>query len=218
MSVRPVSGRSYSTEVTKTEQDPAAAASSLISLFPGSTPAAKAGSVLLFSSIAAWLISKEIYIVDGEFFELGCLFGAYYIWWSGGKEGAKEYFEDRQSTIRNVLNAAREEHKEVVRERMTHIAKLSDVVDVTKSLFGTAKDIAKLEAECYELKQRVAYTQEVKSVLDSWVRYETSVREREQRVLAESVIQKIRSQLMEPGMQNKILQQAVADVEKAVKA
>jgi F-type H+-transporting ATPase subunit b len=76
--------------------DPTESASALINLFPGSTPSAKASSVLLASSIAAWLISKEIYVLDGEVFEAACIFGAYYIWYNGAKEGAVEYFNGRQ--------------------------------------------------------------------------------------------------------------------------
>ncbi|KAJ3376951.1 atp4 subunit B of the stator stalk of mitochondrial F1F0 ATP synthase, partial [Entophlyctis sp. JEL0112] len=61
-------------------------------------------------------------------------------------------------------------------------------------------DIARLEAEAYELQQRVSYTHEVKSVLDSWVRHETAVREKEQKLLAEAVIAKIRAELSDPRM------------------
>ncbi|KAJ3001486.1 UNVERIFIED_CONTAM: atp4 subunit B of the stator stalk of mitochondrial F1F0 ATP synthase, partial [Siphonaria sp. JEL0065] len=148
---------------------PAAQAQSLINLFPGETLASKAASVLLSSSIAAYLISKEIYILDGEVFAVLTIFGAYYLWYQGGKEGFVQYFSDKQNTIRNVLTAAREQHAAVVKERIDHIGKLADAVEVTKGLFEISRDIAKLEAEAYELKQRVAYTSEVKSVLDSWV-------------------------------------------------
>ncbi|KAI8847877.1 hypothetical protein BC829DRAFT_444249 [Chytridium lagenaria] len=210
-----ISERNYASDAKK---DPAEAATALINMFPGQTPAQKAGSVLLTSSIAAYLLSKEVYIVDHEFFEMGCLFGAYYIWYSGGKDGAIEYFSERQSTMKKVLEQAREEHKSVVQERITHISKLADVVDVTKALFETSKEIAKLEAEAYELKQKVTFSHEVKSVLDSWVRHEASIRENEQKVLAETIIAKIRNSLTDPKLQTAILQQTLADVEKVTKA
>ncbi|KAJ3209973.1 atp4 subunit B of the stator stalk of mitochondrial F1F0 ATP synthase [Dinochytrium kinnereticum] len=210
-----ISERNYASESKK---DPAEAATSLINMFPGATPSQKAGSVLLTSSIAAYLLSKEVYIVDHEFFEMGCLFGAYYIWYSGGKDGAIEYFSERQSTMKKVLEQAREEHKAVVQERINHISKLSDVVDVTKALYESSKEIAKLEAEAYELKQKVTFTSEVKSVLDSWVRHEASVRENEQKLMAEAIIAKIRKDLTDPKLQTAILQQTLADVEKITKA
>ncbi|KAJ3104602.1 atp4 subunit B of the stator stalk of mitochondrial F1F0 ATP synthase [Phlyctochytrium bullatum] len=210
-----ISDRNYSSEAKK---DPAEAATALINLFPGSTPAQKAGSVLLTSSIAAYLLSKEIYIVDHEFFEMGCLFGAYYLWYSGGKDGAIEYFTERQSTMKKVLEQARSEHKAVVQERIAHISKLADVVDVTKAMFETSREIAKLEAEAYELKQKVAFTTEVKGILDSWVRHEANVRENEQKQMAETIIAKIRADLTDPKLQTAILQQTIADVEKITKA
>ncbi|KAI9328243.1 hypothetical protein DFJ73DRAFT_861985 [Zopfochytrium polystomum] len=198
-----------------TERKPAAeTAAALVNAFPGDNLAAKASSVLLFSSIGAWLISKEIYIVDGEFFEAIGLFGAYYIWYSAGKEGAVEWFNERQGTIRRVLNEAREQHKAVVQERIAHIAKLEDVVGVTKGLFEISKEIAKLEAQTYELKQKVSFANEIKSVLDSWVRHEANVRERQQKSMAEAIIAKVKADLANPKTQNDILGQTLVDIEK----
>lgn len=79
------------------KKSPEVVATSLISAFPGESLAAKSSNILLTASIAAFLVSKEIYLVDGEFFEMLCIFGAYYVWFSGGKETAAAYFADRQS-------------------------------------------------------------------------------------------------------------------------
>jgi F-type H+-transporting ATPase subunit b len=79
------------------QKAPEVVATSLISAFPGESLAAKSGNVVLSASIAAFLISKEIYLIDGEFFEMLCIFGAYYVWFSGGKEAAAKYFADKQS-------------------------------------------------------------------------------------------------------------------------
>lgn len=54
---------------------------------------------------------------------------------------------------------------------------------------------------------------EAKTVLDSWVRYEGQVKQREQRELAESVIAKVTKELENPKVLQQILQQSVADVE-----
>ena len=50
-------------------------------------------------------------------------------------------------------------------------------------------------------------------MLDSWVRYEGQVKQRQQKELAESVIAKVRKELENPKALQQILQQAVADVE-----
>ena len=54
---------------------------------------------------------------------------------------------------------------------------------------------------------------EAKSVLDSWVRYEGQVKNRQQKELAESIIAKITKELENPRTLNQILQQSVTDVE-----
>ncbi|KAI8914001.1 hypothetical protein DFJ77DRAFT_440881 [Powellomyces hirtus] len=194
--------------------EPKVAAESLIKLFPGDGLAAKSGSVLVTASIAAFLISKEIYLVDAEVFEMACIFGAYYLWFSGGKDGAVEYFNDKKATIKRVLEQARGDHKAVVQERIQHIGKMSDIVDVTNGLFEMSKEIAKLEAEAYELKQRVSFTQQTKSILDAWVRHETAVRESQQKDLAASVINKVKEILANEKTQRDILNQSLAEIER----
>ena len=72
-------------------------AESIISKLPGASTPAKTSTALIASSIAAYLISKEIYILDAEVFEVACMFGAYAIWYVNGKSSAIEYFTDRQN-------------------------------------------------------------------------------------------------------------------------
>ena len=55
---------------------------------------------------------------------------------------------------------------------------------------------------------------EVKSVLDSWVRYEGQVKQQQQKELADSVIAKIGKELENPKVLDQILKQSVADVER----
>lgn len=75
------------------------------------------------------------------------------------------------------------------------------------------KETAKLEAQAYELEQRVALANEAKQVLDSWVRYEGQVKQRQQAELAQTVISKIQKELENPKVLKQILDQSVADVE-----
>ena len=55
---------------------------------------------------------------------------------------------------------------------------------------------------------------EVKSVLDSWVRYEGQVKQKQQKELADSIIAKIGKELENPKVLDQILKQSVADVER----
>jgi F-type H+-transporting ATPase subunit b len=75
------------------------------------------------------------------------------------------------------------------------------------------QETAQLEAKAYELEQTTALAAEAKNVLDSWVRYESQVKIRQQKELAESIIAKITKELENPKTLQQILQQSVADVE-----
>lgn len=75
------------------------------------------------------------------------------------------------------------------------------------------QETAKLEAQAYELEQKTNIAQEAKAVLDSWVRYEGQVKQRQQRELAETVISKVEKELENPKVLKQILDQSVAEVE-----
>lgn len=75
------------------------------------------------------------------------------------------------------------------------------------------QETAKLEAEAFELEQKTALATEAKTVLDSWVRYEGQVKQRQQKELADSVISKVQKELENPKVLQQLLQQSVADVE-----
>lgn len=112
---------------------------------------------------------------------------------------------------------AREDHKAAVQERIDEAGQMRDLVDVTKALFELSRETAKLEAEAFELKQKVAVAAEVKTTLDSWVRHEASIREREQKQLAAYLIEKINKDLQDPKIQQQILDQAITDVQRIAK-
>ncbi len=112
------------------------------------------------------------------------------------------------------MENARLDHKEVVKERIEHIGKMADVVPMTESLFQVSKEIAQMEKEVFELKQKVQFKQEVKSVLDNWLRQEASIREQEQKTLAFTVIEKVKAKLADPKIQQSILAGNISELEK----
>lgn len=63
------------------------------------------------------------------------------------------------------------------------------------------------------MEQQTALAAEAKAVLDSWVRYEGQVKQRQQKELAASIIAKVQKELENPKVLQQILQQSVADVE-----
>lgn len=75
------------------------------------------------------------------------------------------------------------------------------------------KETAQLEAKAFELEQKTALVSQAKQALDSWVRYESQVKQRQQKELAETIITKIQKELENPKTLQQILNQAVTDVE-----
>ena len=82
----------------------------------------------------------------------------------------------------------------------------------------TMQETAKLEAQAFEMEQKTALATEAKTVLDSWVRYEGQVKQRQQRELADAIIAKVTKELENPRVLQQILQQSVSDVEKVVQS
>ncbi|KAJ9478545.1 putative ATP synthase subunit 4, mitochondrial (putative) [Pseudozyma hubeiensis] len=70
---------------------------------------------------------------------------------------------------------------EAVQSRITSVESQKDVVGLTQALYRQAKETAQSRREVE--RQKTALAGEVKSVLDSWVRFEASEREQEQREL-----------------------------------
>lgn len=104
-------------------------------------------------------------------------------------------------------------HVEAVKDRIDSVSQLQNVAETTKVLFDVSKETVELESEAFELKQKVELAHEAKAVLDSWVRYEASLRQLEQRQLAKSVISRVQSELGNPKFQEKVLQQSISEIE-----
>ncbi|KAK4458603.1 ATP synthase subunit 4, mitochondrial [Cladorrhinum samala] len=210
-----VSSRSSSSN-TPAQQDPKSKAQSLIDSLPGSSLLSKSAILSSAAGLSIYAISNEYYVVNEETIVAVCLLT---VWGSLIKFGApmyKEWADGQNEKIKNILNSARADHTQAVKTRIEDVKQMSGVIDVTKSLFEVSKETAKLEAQAYELEQRTALAHEAKAVLDSWVRYEGQVKQRQQKELAASVIAKVQKELENPKVLQQILQQSVADVEKIV--
>lgn len=91
---------------------------------------------------------------------------------------------------------------------------MKEVVPLTTQLFELSRETAKLEATNFELRQKVALAAEVKSVLDSWVRFEQSEKAAEQDQLVRSVIEKVMKSINDEKSQKEVLAGAVAEIER----
>jgi F-type H+-transporting ATPase subunit b len=197
-------------------EDPKKKAQSLIDALPGSSLLSKSAILSSTAALSVYAISNEYYVMNEETIIAFCLLSV----WGGlikyGGPMYKEWAEGQNEKIKNILNSARADHTEAVKTRIEDVKQMSSVVDITKSLFEVSKETAKLEAQAFELEQQTALAAEAKTVLDSWVRYESQVKQRQQKELAASVIAKVQKELENPKVLQQILQQSVADIEKIV--
>ncbi|CAD0096897.1 unnamed protein product [Aureobasidium mustum] len=194
------------------QPSPEQKAKSILDSLPGSNLLSKTAILSAGAGVSIAAISNELYVVNEESIVMLCLLSVYTGIAVYGGPAYKEWAENQTNKIKNILNAARKDHTDAVQKRIASVQDLGGVVDITKSLFA----VSKLEAQAYELEQKVNLAHEAKSVLDSWVRYEGAVKARQQKELADSIIAKIDKELENPKTLKQILDQAVADVDRIV--
>ncbi|KAG0378865.1 MAG: hypothetical protein J3R72DRAFT_432437 [Linnemannia gamsii] len=197
---------------------PDSKAQSILDALPGNSLISKTGVVTAIAGLSTYLISQELYIFNEETLVLLAFAATFGGIVKSARAPFNEWADGHISKIRTILEKARVDHKSAVVERIDQVGQMKDVVEVTQALYALSKETAQLEAQAFELKQKTALTTEVKAVLDSWVRYETSVREREQSKLAAYMIEKIKADLLDPKLQAQILEESISQVEKIAKA
>ncbi|KAJ9271976.1 hypothetical protein DTO271D3_93 [Paecilomyces variotii] len=197
-------------------EDPKKKAESILNALPGNSLVSKTAILSAAAGLSIAAISNELYVLNEETVAAFCLLSVFTGVAKYGGPAYKEWAQGQIQKQKDILNAARADHTNAVQQRIDNVQQLSGVVEITKQLFAVSKETARLEAEAYELEQRTALAAEAKQVLESWVRYEGQVRQRQQRELAESIIGKIQKELENPKVLQQILQQSVADVERIV--
>lgn len=214
------------------QKEPKEVAANILNALPGNSTVSKLGILSAGSFLSVAAISNELYVVNEESIIMLSLLTIYWAIYNYAGPGVKSWAEGQSEKIKNILNAAREDHTNAVKARIDNVKDLSGVIDITKDLFAVSKvrrarricgspfalltstqETAELEAKAYELQQKADIAAEAKTVLDSWVRYEGQVKARQQKELAESVINKINKELDNPKVLDQILKQAVQDVE-----
>ena len=122
--------------------DPKTKAQSILDSLPGQSLASKAAILSSGAGISIAAISNEIYVVNEESIVAFCLLS---VFWAIGKYGTPLYSQwatGQVTKIRDILNAARVDHTEAVKERIESVSQMSTVVEVTKDLFAVSKVLA----------------------------------------------------------------------------
>ncbi|EWC45967.1 mitochondrial ATP synthase subunit 4 [Drechslerella stenobrocha 248] len=217
--VRPASQARFETNYpppASQQQSPEAKAKSILDAVPGNSIASKTAILSATAGLSIAAISNEILVINEEFVVAFCLICMY----TGVARIMSPLYNDWADAhikrVKDVLYAARSDHKGAIQERIDQVSEMKDVVQITKDLFAISKETAQLEAEAFVLDQQTSFSNEAKQVLDSWVRYEAQVKQREQKELAEAIINKISAELKNPKTLQQILQQSITDVERIV--
>ncbi|KAF8448791.1 ATP4, subunit B of the stator stalk of mitochondrial F1F0 ATP synthase [Boletus edulis BED1] len=211
---RAISARSMSSN----PPPPAERASEIINSLPSSPGLiTKTGAALLGTGLLATAISQEIYVVNEETVVAVGTFILFAYIYRAIQEPYKSWANGHIERVKAVLNDARAGHTQAVKDRINSVEQMKDVVSLTEGLFTLSKETAKLENEAFVQRQKVALAGELKSVLDSWVRYEQQQKESEQAELAKTVVAKVLAGLKDEKMQKDILTNAIIEVERLVK-
>ncbi|KAH3687653.1 hypothetical protein WICPIJ_001370 [Wickerhamomyces pijperi] len=189
-------------------------ASSIIDALPGNSGLTKTGILATGTAASIYAISNELYVVNEESILLATFLSFAAIVAKVVAPLYKDWADSRIQSVTDVLNASRTKHVNAVKERIECVSELKDVVNTTKVLFEISKETVELESQAFELKQKVDLAHEAKAVLDSWVRYEASVRQLQQEQLATAVISKVEKELASSKFQDKVLAESVAEIEK----
>ncbi|KAK4545634.1 atp4 subunit B of the stator stalk of mitochondrial F1F0 ATP synthase [Oleoguttula mirabilis] len=207
------------------QKDPKDTAQGILNALPGNSLVAKTAYLSAGAGISIAAISNELYVVNEESIVLLSMLTIYWAVYNYAGPMYKDWATSQSDKYKNILNAARDDHTNAVKSRISNVKDLSGVIDITKDLFAVSKacslltilqETAQLESQAYELEQKTALAAEAKTVLDSWVRYEGQVKTRQQKELAESIIAKIEKELENPKILDQILRQSVQDVERIV--
>jgi hypothetical protein len=79
---------------------------------------------------------------------------------------------------------------------------------------GHVQETAQLEGEAFVQRQKVQIAAEVKSVLDSWVRFEQQQKEQEQADLTKSVIENVLKSIKDEKTQKDIINGALSEIDR----
>jgi len=121
------------------QKDPKTQAQSIVDALPGSSLASKTAILSAGAGLSIAAISNELYVVNEESVVAFCLLS---VFWAVGHYGGpmyKSWAETHNNKIKSILNAAREDHTNAVKQRIDSVKSLGGVVDVTRDLFAVSK-------------------------------------------------------------------------------
>ena len=120
-------------------EDPKTKAQSLVDALPGNSLVSKAATLSAGAGLSVAAISNELYVLNEETVAAFCLLSVFYGAFKFLTPIHNQWADGFIQKQKEILNAAREDHANAVKQRIEDVRPLSEVVDITKSLFEVSK-------------------------------------------------------------------------------
>lgn len=120
-------------------EDPKTKAQSIIDALPGNSLISKTAILSSAAGLSIYAISNEYYVVNEE---TVIAFSLLSVWGALIKFGGpmyREWAEAQNARIKNILNSARADHTQAVKDRIENVQQMGGVVEITKALFAVSK-------------------------------------------------------------------------------
>lgn len=131
------SARSQNAQVP--QKEPKEVAKSVLDSLPGDSIASKIGILSAGTGLSVAAISNELYVVNEESIVFFSLLTIYFGVYNYVGPMYKEFAENYSNKIKNILNAARDDHTNAVKSRISSVSDLGGVIQTTKDLFAVSK-------------------------------------------------------------------------------
>lgn len=120
-------------------EDPKKKAQSILDALPGNSLISKSAILSSAAGLSVYALSNEYYVVNEESVVAFALLS---VWGAAIKYAGpmyREWAEGQNKKIAGILNAARSDHTQAVKDRIDSVKQMEGVVDITKSLFAVSK-------------------------------------------------------------------------------
>ena len=120
-------------------KEPKDTATNILNALPGNTIASKTAILSAGAGLSIAAISNELYVFNEETIVAFSLLTIYWAVYNYAGPMYKEWAQGQSEKIKNILNAARNDHTNAVKARMENVKDLSGVIDITKDLIAVSK-------------------------------------------------------------------------------
>lgn len=120
-------------------EDPKKKAQSILDALPGNSLVSKTAILSSAAGLSVYALSNEYYVVNEETIVAFCLLSVWGALIKYAGPSYSEWAQGQSKKIAGILNAARSDHTQAVKDRIDNVKQMEGVVDVTKSLFEVSK-------------------------------------------------------------------------------